>query len=94
MARRGGSARLALIEAAAEADDELIMKYFEGEELTPEEVRRGLHRGVRSRAIIPVYCGTAIGDIGLDRLEKAMMRYVPALRSAPSARPRTASRLN
>ncbi len=71
------NARLALIEAAAEADDELIMKYFEGEELTPEEVRRGLHRGVRSRAIIPVYCGTALGDIGLDRLEKAMMRYVP-----------------
>ncbi len=71
------NARLALIEAAAEADDELIMKYFEGEELTPEEVRRGLHRGVRNRAIIPVYCGTALGDIGLDRLEKAMMRYVP-----------------
>ncbi len=50
----------ALIEAAAEADDELIMKYFEGEVLTPDEVRRGLHRGVRSRAIIPVYCGTGI----------------------------------
>jgi elongation factor G len=77
MAEAVESARLALIEAAAEADDELIMKYFEGEELTPEEVRRGLHRGVRSRAIVPVYCGTALGDIGLDRLEKAMMRYVP-----------------
>ena len=72
------AARLALIEAAAEADDELIMKYFEGEVLTPDEVRRGLHRGVRSRAIIPVYCGTGIGDIGLDRLQKAMERYVPA----------------
>ena len=72
------AARLALIEAAAEADDELIMKYFEGEVLTPEEVRRGLHRGVQSRAIIPVYCGTGIGDIGLDRLQKAMERYVPA----------------
>lgn len=71
------NARLALIEAAAEADDELILKYFEGEELTPEEVRRGLHRGVRNRAIIPVYCGSALRDIGLDRLEKAMMRYVP-----------------
>ena len=53
------------------------MKYFEGEELTPEEVRRGLHKGVRSRAIIPVYCGSALGDIGLERILKAMVRYVP-----------------
>ena len=72
------AARLTLIEAAAEADDELILKYFDGEELTPEEVRRGLHKGVRNRSIMPVYCGTAQGNIGLDRLVKAVLRYVPA----------------
>lgn len=72
------AARLALIEAAAEADDELILKYFEGEELTAAEVRRGLHKGVRSRAIMPVYCGTALGNIGMERLLKALPRYVPA----------------
>ena len=72
------AAQVALVEAAAEADDELIVKYFDGEELTPEEVRRGLHRGVRSGAIVPVYCGSALGDVGLDRLLKSILRYVPA----------------
>ncbi len=72
------AAQVTLIEAAAEADDDLIMKYFEGEELTPEEVRHGLHKGVRSGAIVPVYCGTALGDIGLERVLKALRRYVPA----------------
>ena len=72
------NARVALVEAAAEADDDLIMKYFEGEELTPEEVRGALHKGVTNRAIIPVYCGSALEDIGLDRIVKATVRYVPA----------------
>ncbi len=72
------AARVALIEAAAEADDELIIKYLDGEELTLEEVRHGLHVGVKNCAITPVYCGTATGGIGLDRLMQALRRYVPA----------------
>jgi len=72
------AAQVTMIEAAAEADDDLIEKYFEGEELTPEEVRRGLHKGVRSGAIVPVYCGSALSDIGLERVLKALRRYVPA----------------
>ncbi len=71
-------ARIALVEAAAEADDELIMKYLEGEELTIDEVRHGLHVGVKNCAITPVYCGTATGGIGLERLMQALRRYVPA----------------
>lgn len=71
-------ARVALVEAAAEADDELIMKYLEGEELTLDEVRHGLHVGVKNCAITPVYCGTATGGIGLERLMQALRRYVPA----------------
>ena len=62
------AARVALVEAAAEADDELIMKYLDGEELTIDEVRHGLHVGVKNCAITPVYCGTATADIGLERL--------------------------
>ncbi len=54
------------------------MKYLDGEELTIEEVRHGLHQGVKNCAITPVYCGTAIGGIGLERLMQAMFRYVPA----------------
>lgn len=66
------------MEAAAEADDELIMKYLDGEQLTPEEVRHGLHQGVKSGAITPVYVGSAVNDIGLDRILKMIPRYVPA----------------
>ena len=72
------AAALELVEAAAEADDELIMKYLDGEQLTPEEVRRGLHQGVMSGAITPVYVGSAVNDIGLDRVLKMIPRYVPA----------------
>ena len=72
------AARIALVEAAAEADDELIVKYLDGIELTPEEVRHGLHIGVKNCKIAPVYCGTATHDIGLERLLPALLRYVPA----------------
>lgn len=63
---------------AAGADDELIMKYLDGEELTIDEVRHGLHVGVKNCAITPVYCGTATGGIGLEWLMQAIRRYVPA----------------
>ena len=72
-----------LVEAAAEADDDLIIKYLDGVELTPEEVRHGLHLGVRSGKIAPVYCGTAIQDVGLERLLPALLRYVPAPEEEP-----------
>ncbi len=72
------AAHIALIEAAAEADDDLIMKYLDGEELTPAEVRHGLHLGIRSGKITPVYCGSTTQDVGLERLMPALLRYVPA----------------
>jgi elongation factor G len=67
-----------LIEAAAESDDELIMKYLDGEELTIEEVRHGMYAGIRNGVFTPVYCGSATSGIGLDRLLQALPRYVPA----------------
>jgi len=72
------AAHTLLIEAAAEADDELIIKYLDGEELTAEEVRHGLLLGVLSGKIAPVYCGSATHDIGLERLLSAIPRYVPS----------------
>ena len=48
----------------------------------PEEVRHGLHMGVKSGVITPVYCVTATGDIGLERMLQAIPRYVPAPRRA------------
>jgi len=81
-------ARLAMVEAAAEADDELIMKYLDGEELTTEEVRSGLRKGVLEGKIAPVYCGAASKALGLNRLLQALGRYVPE----PSTHPMAASK--
>lgn len=67
-----------MVEAAAESDDELIMKYLDGEELTVEEVRRGMHQGIANGAFTPVYLGSAANGIGLDRLMQALTRYTPA----------------
>jgi elongation factor G len=67
-----------MVEAAAESDDELIMKYLDGEELTVEEVRRGMFQGIRNGTFTPVYCGSAVSGIGLERLLQALTRYVPA----------------
>lgn len=82
------AAHTLLVEAAAEADDELIMKYLDGEELTHEEVRHGLLLGVLSGKIAPVYCGSATHDVGLERLLSALPRYVPS----PDKHPITATR--
>ena len=71
-------ARQNLVDAAAETDDELIMKYLEGEELTEDEVRHGLSQGVRDGQIIPVFCGSAIDNIGLYSLVRALTNYVPS----------------
>lgn len=71
------TARLEQIEAAAETDDELIMKYLDGAELTPEEVRHGLHQGVLTGAIVPVFCGSVSANIGLTNLIRSLGRYVP-----------------
>lgn len=71
-------ARQILVDSAAETDDDLIMKYLEGEELTEDEVRHGLHNGVQRGQIVPVFCGTATGNIGLYSLIRAMTSYVPA----------------
>jgi elongation factor G len=57
--------RALLIEAAAEGDDELTMKYLEEESLTEEEVHRGITEGIRDNKIVPVFCGSAIQDAGL-----------------------------
>lgn len=60
--------REALVEAASENDDALISKYLEGETLTNEEVVRGLELGVRSGSVFPVFCGSALKDIGVTDL--------------------------
>ncbi len=70
--------RLQLIEAAAESDDELIEKYFDQGELSEEEIQRGLKSGVAGRTMVPVLCGSATQNIGIQALLDAMALYMPS----------------
>lgn len=70
--------RDALVEAAAENDDELIGKYLEGEELTEEEILRGVAVGIKSGSLFPVFCGASLKDIGMSVLMDEVKASFPA----------------
>ncbi|WP_366921854.1 elongation factor G [Metallumcola ferriviriculae] len=70
--------REALIEAAAEADDELLMKYLDGEELTEDEIKKGLKAGIKSGKVTPVLCGSAINNMGVDMLLDFLSSHAPS----------------
>ncbi|MBC7345486.1 MAG: elongation factor G, partial [Clostridia bacterium] len=70
--------RLQLVEAAAEADDELLVKYLDGEELTAEEIRRGLRRAILNAKVVPTLCGSALKNIGMAPLLDAIVEYSPS----------------
>jgi elongation factor G len=72
------AAREALIEAAAEADDELLMKYLDGETLTEEEINLGLKKGFKERSFVPVLCGSALANIGIKHLLDFLVDVVPS----------------
>lgn len=67
-----------LMESAAESDDELLMKYLEGEELTPEEITIGFKKGVKKGKIYPVLCGSALNNIGISNLVNAVVDFLPS----------------
>lgn len=70
--------RDAIIEAAAEATDEMLMKFFDGEELTDEEMMFGLIDGVKNARIFPVFCCSTTKNIGVGRLLDSIMNYTPS----------------
>jgi elongation factor G len=67
-----------LIEAVAESDEELMMKYLEGEELTEEEIRIGIRKATISIKFIPVLCGSSFKNKGVQQLLDAVVDYMPA----------------
>ncbi|HUG48677.1 MAG TPA: elongation factor G [Candidatus Limnocylindria bacterium] len=67
-----------LLEAAAEADDDVLTKYLEGEEVSDAELEACLHRGVRDSILAPVMVVSAARDIGIEGLLDAMVRYLPS----------------
>ena len=78
LADRAEEARVALVEAAAEADDELIMKYLEGEELTKDETRAGLRAAVLEGSAVPVLVTAATENLGTQALLDALIAYAPS----------------
>ena len=72
------SYRAIMIEAAAEQDDELMMKYLDGQELTADEIRLGLRKGTIANTIVPVVCGSSYKNKGVQELLDAIVYYMPA----------------
>ena len=66
-----------LIEAIAEIDDALIEKYLGGEEISPEELTSNLRKAIMSGSIVPILVGSALQNIGADRLLDAISDYLP-----------------
>lgn len=70
--------RTLLIEAVAETDDSLTEKYLEGQELTEEEIRQALRKGTIEGSIVPMLCGSAFKNKGVQLLLDAVLDYLPA----------------
>lgn len=67
-----------MIEAIAETDEELMMKFLEGEELTPDELRKALRSAVINIQIIPVICGSSYKNKGVQEMIDAAVEYLPS----------------
>jgi len=70
--------RFALVEAVAESDEELMMKYLEGEELTVEEIKAGIRKQTIANAMVPVACGSSYKNKGVQVMLDAVVDYMPS----------------
>ena len=73
----------ALIEAAAEHDESLMEKFFESEDLTEDEMREGIRKGLASRGMFPVICCNAATDMGVRRFMEFLSNVVPFVNEMP-----------
>jgi len=72
-----------LLEKLADVDEELMMKYLEGEEITTEEIKAGIRQGAIDNEFTPVLCGTALKNKGVQPLLDAVIDYLPAPTDVP-----------
>ncbi len=70
--------RAKLLEAVAEQDDEILMKYLDGEELTIDEIKMCIRKGTIANKMVPVCCGTSYRNKGVQQLLDAIVDYMPA----------------
>ncbi|CEJ42968.1 elongation factor G [Umezakia ovalisporum] len=73
-----------LVEAVAETDDHLMNKYFEGEPLTEDEIGNALRKGTIAGTIVPVLCGSAFKNKGVQLMLDAVVDYLPAPIEVPA----------
>jgi len=76
--------RAAMLEAIAETDEELMEKYLEGEELTIDEIKKGIRKATVNVEMIPVLCGTAYRNKGVQPLLDAVVDYMPSPLDIPA----------
>jgi elongation factor G len=83
--------RLKLMEAAAEGDDELIMKYLDGQELTEDEIKRGFKIAIAKGSVVPVLCCAGTGNIGVTVLMDALIAFAPSPLDLSAAKAKNAA---
>jgi elongation factor G len=76
--------RMTLVEAVAESDEELMMKYLEGEELTVEELREGIRTQTLANNMVPVCCGSAYKNKGVQLMLDAVIEFMPSPLDIPA----------
>ncbi|HEY1017229.1 MAG TPA: elongation factor G [Herpetosiphonaceae bacterium] len=86
MAEQAAQAREYLIESVAETDDELMMLYLEGQELELPELKRALRAATIANKLVPVLCGSALKNKGVQRMLDAVIEYLPAPVDIPAVR--------
>ena len=77
------SYRNQLVEAVAEFDDEILMKYLDGETLSEDEITSCLKIGIRERKIVPILCGSATMNLGIESLMDFVCEYLPSPAEMP-----------
>jgi len=78
MAVKAKEYREKLLEVIASSEDTLIEKYLEGQELSPEETRGALKKGIIEHKIVPVLCGSGLQNIGIGQLLDFLVEYTPS----------------
>ena len=85
MVEKAKEYRQKMVESAAEQDDALMEKFFAGEELTVDEIKKAIRKGCIARTITPAFCGSAFKDKGVQQLLDGVCDYLPSPLDAGAA---------
>ena len=83
MAAAAAAARHYLVEMVAESDEDLMMRYLEDDVLTPDELRAGLRAATLKSTLVPVLCGSALKNKGVQQMLDAIIYYLPSPLDVP-----------